>query len=116
MPSGPIVGKSPNLVVYDGISIIEDITYHTQQHFHGRCLLGRGRHNVKIFYICVHVLDTFSRVRTTRVVSRMAKRVRIVIGRVKKVIKMVNNHRMVTIPRTVTIRSQDLVSYLEYFK
>ena len=44
----------------------------------------------------------------------MAKRVRIVIGRVKKVIRMVNNHRMVTIPRTVTIRSQDLLSYLEY--
>ena len=40
-------------------------------------------------------------VRTTRVVSRMARRVRIVISRVKKVIRMVPNPRMVSIPRTV---------------
>ena len=44
------------------------LTKHTQhwaysQYFHGRCPLGRGRHNVEKLFICVcvcvYVLDTF---------------------------------------------------------
>ena len=49
----------------------------------------------------------------TRVVSKMARRVKIVIRRVKKVIRMVTNPRMVTIPKKVPIQSQDLLSVLE---
>ena len=77
-------------------------------HFHGRCPLGRGRHNVKILYMymCVCARHFFQKwiqtVRATTLVSRMARRVRIVISRVKKVIRMVINFWMVTTTSTCT--------------
>ena len=35
------------------------LSYFILFYFHGRCPLGRGRHNVEKFCICVYVLDTF---------------------------------------------------------
>ena len=70
----------------------------------------------KFLFVCArHFFQkSIQTVRTTRVVCRMARRFRIVISKVKKVIRRVINPRIVTIPRTVTIRSQDLLSLLEY--
>ena len=53
-------------------------------------------------------IKSIQMVRTTRVVSRMARKARILMRRVRKVI------RMVTIASTVTIHYQDSLSYLEY--
>ena len=88
--------------------------------FHGRCPLGRGRHNVKkgYIYLCVCARHFYQKLiqmfRTTRVVSRMARRIRIAIRRIRMVIRIVIIPRMVTIPRKVTIHSHDLLIYLEY--
>ena len=75
-------------------------------------------------YLCVCARHFYRKpiqmFRTTRVVSRMARRVMIDVRRVRKAIRMVNIPRMVTvpwmvtIPRTDTICSQDVLNYLEY--
>ena len=75
-------------------------------------------------YLCVCARHFYRKpiqmFRTTRVVSRMARRVMIDVRRVRKAIRMVKIPRMVTvpwmvtIPRTDTICSQDVLNYLEY--
>ena len=64
-------------------------------------------------YVCANQLyqNPSQTVRLTRVVSRMARRVWIVI---RRVIRIPTIPRMVTILRTLNICCQDLLSYLKY--
>ena len=70
--------------------------------------MGRGHHNVKILYVCLCVYARHfyqKTIKMVRIVSRMPRRVKIVIRRVRKAIWMV------TIPWTDIIRSQDSLKY-----